>query len=109
LDNQVFKEAMRRLAASVCVITAQDDNGPHGCTATAVCSLSAEPPSLLCCLNKTSRTSLAISSARTFAVNVMALPDMEIANIFPNKFLTCKSKDDDMILLHLPRIFLCPQ
>ncbi|MBV8805987.1 MAG: flavin reductase, partial [Sinobacteraceae bacterium] len=50
VDPLQFKAGMRRLAAAVCLITSTTSAGEKvGLTATAVCSVSAEPPTLLCC------------------------------------------------------------
>ena len=46
-----FKEGMRHLAASVTVITVDHNGKKDGLTATATCSVSAEPPQLLVCVN----------------------------------------------------------
>jgi flavin reductase (NADH)/flavin reductase len=74
---------MRRLAASVCLITTLHEDGVrHGLTATAVCSMTAEPPTLLCCLKLTSNSFLAIEKARAFAVNVLSADDQAIADRF---------------------------
>lgn len=78
----LFKQGMRRLAASVTVITARDEGEVVGLTATAVCSLCAEPPSLLCCLNRSSRTAQAIVKSRQFAVNILSPNDVEVAGKF---------------------------
>jgi hypothetical protein len=53
IDAAAFKKGMRHLAASVTLITTKvhrDQRG--GLTATAVCSVSAEPPQILVCVNK---------------------------------------------------------
>ena len=47
-----FRLAMRRLAASVTVLTIMRDGRPLGMAATAVCSLSFDPPSILACINR---------------------------------------------------------
>ena len=50
-----FAEALSRLTATVCVVTATDEEGiRHGRTATAVMSLSAEPPTMLVSIDRTS-------------------------------------------------------
>lgn len=78
-----FRRGMRRLAASVCVITTADDEGGRfGLTATAVTSVSAEPPTLLCCLNRSSHTFAAAAKAGRFAVNVLAAGDHAVAHRF---------------------------
>ena len=47
LIEDEFRNAMRRLAVAVNVITISVDGAPMGMTATALSSLCADPPSLL--------------------------------------------------------------
>ncbi len=83
MDGDSFKEGMRRLAASVCLITtAGEDGARYGLTATAVCSLSATPPMLLCCLNRASHSFPAVVRAGAFCVNVLSLEDAPVAHRF---------------------------
>ena len=49
-------------------------------TATAVCSVSAEPPQLLACV--TAETHRVIDQSRVFAVNVLASDQQHLAQIF---------------------------
>jgi len=82
---------MRRLAASVCLITTLNEDGSrNGLTATAVCSMTAAPPTLLCCLNRSSNSFAAIEKAGMFAVNVLSTDDKEIAD----RFATSIAGDD---------------
>jgi flavin reductase (DIM6/NTAB) family NADH-FMN oxidoreductase RutF len=83
MDAMSFKAAMRHVAASVCLITTTTRDGDrYGCTATAVCSLSADPASLLCCLNHASHSYAAITEARTFCVNVLSAEHDALADWF---------------------------
>ncbi|HEY3694165.1 flavin reductase family protein [Phenylobacterium sp.] len=83
VDPGDFKQGMRRLGASVCIITTQRPDGSrNGLTATAVCSLSADPPMLLCCLNRASNTFAPIVEAGYFAVSVLSLEDAAVADRF---------------------------
>jgi flavin reductase (NADH)/flavin reductase len=83
IDIDSFKLGMRRLAAGVCLITTEESNGARsGMTATAVCSVSASPPILLCCINRNNASYAAITRAGIFAVNVLALDDRELADQF---------------------------
>jgi len=83
LDSGSFKAGMRRLAAGVCLITsARSEGGRVGLTATAVCSVTADPPTLLCCINRGSASHAAIRAAGVFAVNVLALEDRSLADRF---------------------------
>jgi flavin reductase (DIM6/NTAB) family NADH-FMN oxidoreductase RutF len=52
ISGEDFKLAMRRLAGGVSIISGAGPDGPLGDTATAVTSSMAEPPSILCCLNR---------------------------------------------------------
>ena len=83
IDVDTFRLAMRRLAAGVCLITTETLEGARtGMTATAVCSVSAHPPTLLCCVNRKNSSYQAIAHARAFAVNVLALDDRTLADHF---------------------------
>lgn len=78
-----FRGGMRRLAAGVCLITTQQADGQRsGLTATAVCSVTAEPPTLLVCVNRRNGSYAAIQQAGVFAVNVLAMDDRPLADRF---------------------------
>ncbi len=68
-----FRRAMAQLAGGVVVVTATDSEGrPAGVTATAVCSVSLEPPLVLVCLGAGSRTRDRITTAGRYAINILA-------------------------------------
>jgi flavin reductase (DIM6/NTAB) family NADH-FMN oxidoreductase RutF len=71
LDMQTFRNVMGHFAAGVTVVTAHAGGEDFGLTASAVTSVSAEPPMLLVCLSQSSRTQAAVSTAGWFAVNVL--------------------------------------
>lgn len=76
-----FRQAFRRQAGGVAVITYLDGaRRPCGVTATAVSSVSASPPRLLVCLHRASRSRDEIVHAGRFGVNMLALPQREIAD-----------------------------
>jgi len=83
IDEASFKAGMRQLAAGVTLVTTQTADGARsGLTATAVCSVSAEPPILLVCINQQSGSYNAIRDAGRFAVNVLAAEDVDLSNRF---------------------------
>lgn len=83
IDINDFKAGMRRLSASVCLITTRDANGQRsGLTATAVCSVCAEPPTLLVCVNRKSGSHAALCESGIFGVNALALEDRILADRF---------------------------
>lgn len=63
-----FKDAMRRLASTVCLITAQD----RGMAATAVMSLTADPPTLAIAVNRNASIHEALERQDLFCVNLLA-------------------------------------
>ena len=83
IDLESFKTGMRWLASGVCLITTVDSNGARaGLTATAVCSVSSSPPTLLCCINRSNSSHAAIRNAGVFAVNVLSCEDRSLADRF---------------------------
>ena len=53
-QRTAFIHAMRGVAASVTVVTTNGKAGRRGATVSAFCSVSADPPTILVCLNKSS-------------------------------------------------------
>lgn len=77
-----FKAAMRQLAATVTLVTTFEDGEPHGMTATAVSSLSADPPSVLVCINRAARMHGPTSRSRFFCLNLLAAEQLELCAAF---------------------------
>lgn len=72
VDAGSFRRAMAELPTFVTVIATQTAQGPVGCTANAVLSLSLSPSSMLVSLDSGSRTLGHILAAGAFAVNGLA-------------------------------------
>jgi flavin reductase (DIM6/NTAB) family NADH-FMN oxidoreductase RutF len=85
MTPEEFRDIIGRFASGVTVITATHDDEPKGTTASAVSSLSLDPPMVLVCLNKTSSTCQAVSAARRFAVNILGEDQAEEAMRFAKK------------------------
>jgi flavin reductase (DIM6/NTAB) family NADH-FMN oxidoreductase RutF len=82
IDAAAFKKGMRHLAASVTLITTRHGGLRGGLTATAVCSVSAEPPQILACVNKSASAHDPIGKAGFFCVNILAPEHRRIAERF---------------------------
>ena len=67
-----FIAAMRRTAAGVAIVTTRRGDTLTGSTVSSFSSVSAEPPSVLVCLNGESRTLDSIRDSGFFAANVLA-------------------------------------
>jgi len=80
-----FRAAMGTLPTGVTVVTAGGPDGPAGATANAVSSLSIEPMLMLACLDRGSRTLLAVQAANRFGVNVLHAGQEDLARAFATK------------------------
>jgi len=75
-----FRHVLGHLAGGVSLVTSRDPEGaPCGLTATAVCSVSLEPPLLLASIDRGSNTHLGIEASRAFAVNLLAADQEALA------------------------------
>lgn len=84
-DPVAFRHAMSRLGAAVHVITTEGPAGKTGFTATAVCSVSDAPPTLLVCLNRKSDSVPALLGNNAFCVNTLAFGEEGIADVFAGR------------------------
>jgi flavin reductase (DIM6/NTAB) family NADH-FMN oxidoreductase RutF len=82
---EAFRDVMRHLAGAVCVISTSGASGKHGLTASAVCSVCAEPPTLLVIVNRTSRTHPHIRKNGTFSVNILSEIQSDVAKLLSSK------------------------
>jgi flavin reductase (DIM6/NTAB) family NADH-FMN oxidoreductase RutF len=85
LTNE-FLRAMSSLAATVTVAAAASPtSGRTGATATAVCSLSTEPPMMVVCLNRESSLAKMLRRTGWFSVNLLASGQEGIAADFSGR------------------------
>jgi flavin reductase (NADH)/flavin reductase len=83
---QHYLTAMSSLAATVCVVAASTPGGERlGITATAVCSLSTEPPQLVACVNRASSIAKALEETGWFSVNILAGSQEAVAATFAGR------------------------
>ena len=85
VEPAAFREAMSRLGAAVHVITTAGPAGRAGTTATAVCSVTDAPPTLLVCLNRRSQTNPAVLQNGVFCINTLGHNGAEIADLFSGR------------------------
>jgi 3-hydroxy-9,10-secoandrosta-1,3,5(10)-triene-9,17-dione monooxygenase reductase component len=80
-----FRNALSAYATGVTVVTAIGPQGPSGATANAVTSLSLDPPMMLACLDRDSRTLISVRAQGRFGVNALAAGQGELARRFSAK------------------------
>lgn len=81
----IFREGMSRVAAAVHIITTDGPFGKAGLTATAVSSLSAEPPMLLACVKRSASAAPVLRQNGVFVVNTLAASHRELADLFAGR------------------------
>lgn len=82
VDADAFRGALRRFASGVTVVTVAQNGESHGMTASSFASVSLDPPLILVCLDKASRTRALILEKGSFAVNILGDDQEEVSRSF---------------------------
>ena len=82
VSREVFKSAMAQLVGGVTIVAAGTGFERRGITATAVCSLSIEPPTLLACINRHSELWSRVTQVGAFSVNILTQAQEQLARVF---------------------------
>ena len=85
LQKADYRNAMSRLGAAVNIITTDGPAGRAGFTASAVCSVTDEPPTLLICLNRNASVYPAFKANGVLCVNVLAPGHQALSGLFGGK------------------------
>jgi flavin reductase (DIM6/NTAB) family NADH-FMN oxidoreductase RutF len=85
-NNEAFKTAMRRMAGAVCIVATGFDGKRAGMAATSVVSLSADPPSLLVCVNKSASVHPLLHACGMFSVSVLSREQQDLCADFGGKY-----------------------
>jgi len=83
--KQDFINAMGLAATGVNLITTDGRAGRFGITVSAMCSVSADPPMLLACINRRSPVCSAILSNQAYCVNVLSTRQRRLADAFAGR------------------------
>ncbi len=86
LDPATFREALSHLAGGVVIVTTRDEAGdPRGMTATAVCSVSLDPPLVMACMDRGAATHRAVEASGVFALNILPHSAERLARRFASR------------------------
>jgi flavin reductase len=80
-----FRNAMAQVASAVHIVTTLGPAGRMGLTATAVASVSDSPPTVLVCIERSSRTLAAIEASGFFCINTLPGGSEDLAEIFASR------------------------
>ena len=90
LDRSAYRRALGTFSTGVCVVTAHTPEGAFGITVNSFTSVSLDPPLVLFCPTKQSRSWQAIEASGKFCVNVLAEQQKDVCARFgsrePDKF-----------------------
>lgn len=87
-----FRNAMAQLGSAVSVITTDGPAGKYGFTASAVCSVTDQPPTLLVCMNRNSFANLHFKQNGKLCVNVLSSHHRELSGVFANATLRSEQR-----------------
>ncbi|WP_454737214.1 flavin reductase family protein [Cupriavidus necator] len=93
IDAPTFRAGMRHLAGACSVIASCSLGRRAGLTATAVCSVSAEPAQLLVCVNRSVRAHEIIAHSGLLSVNVLSEAQESIAKRFAGMVIDVAGED----------------
>ncbi|WP_416356252.1 flavin reductase [Aureimonas phyllosphaerae] len=82
VDRSAFRDAMARLGAAVTIVTTDGPGGRTGFAATAVCSVTDDPPTLLVCINRASSAYQPVRRNSRVCVNVLGDEQAEVSRLF---------------------------
>ena len=92
VTDSEFKTVMRQVVSSVAVVTSRAGKVRNGLTATAVCSVSAEPPTMLICVNRRATAESIIAESGAFAINFLTQEQHQIARLFSTSKLSAEER-----------------
>lgn len=85
MNRHDFLEGMSHAASTVSVITTDGPRGRRGVTVSAMCSVSADPPSLLVCVHHQSKACEALLQNGVLCVNVLRDDQSHVSDTFAGR------------------------
>ena len=85
VTKEAFRNGMAKLGTAVSIVTTDGPAGKAGFTASAICSVTDTPPTLLVCLNRAASVYDRVSGNGVIAVNTLAPEHQGLANLFGGK------------------------
>jgi len=82
MEAKSYKQMMQHHVGAPVVIATGTQGARTGLTATAFCSLSDSPPTILICVNKSASAHPIITRTRTFSVNILREDQAHLAACF---------------------------
>lgn len=87
-----FRNAMAQLGSAITIITTDGPAGRFGFTASAVCSVTDSPPTLLVCMNRSSFAHSKFKENGVLCVNVLSARHQALSAVFANSQLRSEER-----------------
>jgi len=84
-DPKPFREAMSRLGAAVNIVTTDGAAGRYGIVASAVCSVTDSPPTILVCVNRGSRANAVLKQNGVLCVSILSGRHEQLSAAFASR------------------------
>ena len=92
VEINAFRDGMAMLASAVNVVTTGGPAGLAGFTATAVSSVTDQPPTLLVCMNRASYAHPVFAGNAALCVNVLASDQQSVSGLFADRKVTMEER-----------------
>ncbi|MBK5542529.1 flavin reductase [Pseudomonas sp. TH05] len=92
VDTTGFRNSMAMLGGAVSIIATDGPAGRFGFTASAVCSVTDQPPTLLVCMNRSSFSNVHFKSNGVLSVNVLTPELRDVSGVFANRDLDAEQR-----------------
>src|SRR5579875_2173118 len=87
-QREQFVAAMALATTPVTVVATDGPGGRYAQTVSAMCSVSADPPTLLACVNQRSPLAAAVALNGCFTVNLLSPAQAEVSEVFAGRSRT---------------------
>ena len=92
IETQEFRNGMAMLSGAVNVITTGGSEGLAGFTATAVCSVTDQPPTLLVCMNRSSYAHRFFTANGVLCVNLLGGDQQGLSGLFADREVSMEQR-----------------
>lgn len=92
IETQEFRNGMAMLSGAVNVITTGGSEGLAGFTATAVCSVTDQPPTLLVCMNRSSYAHRFFTANGVLCVNLLGADQQGLSGLFADREVSMEQR-----------------
>ena len=84
-DSAAYRATMQHLCGGVVVVSTEHEGRDIGMVATAVCSISDEPPTVMVCISKSASIHQPLSETGRYTISILDEDSVDVARVFSSK------------------------